>query len=302
MKSFEWTHKKRVFFGLKTEVDSPKFGLFVIHGMGEHMGRYHAFFKALEAQGIYALGIDLRGHGKSLQTRELGLLEPTDSFMAMLEDIHTLFGEETTQYPGVTWTLMGHSMGSVLARRYAQVYPSDFNRMIWMGTLPLYTVISRKAFRFLAGFFSLFYPAYGRNHILSHLLNQPLKSSIKHPKTTHDWLSKNPDNVQAFLADPLTGYAYNSRFYRMFFKTVDEICRVKNIQNTSLKRLLLIAGSEDPVTQNGKSHTQIEKVYARLFPDLILSSVTFDAMRHEPLNEKDPTPVYEAIIEEITHE
>ncbi len=302
MKSFEWTHDSRTFHGLKTEVKNPRFGLLIIHGMGEHIGRYEPFLKALEAEEIYALGIDLRGHGKSLKNKAIGLLEPGDTFSAMIDDLHGLYMQELQAFPDLTWTLMGHSMGSVLARRYAQIYPDDFDRMIWMGTLPLYNGLTRKAFRLLAGFFSLFYPAYSRNKILSNIMNHPLKSSVKSSKTSHDWLSVNPDNVTAFLNDPLTGYAYNSKFYRFFFQTVDAITQRSNIQKTSLKRLYLIAGKEDPVTQEGLSHQQIQSLYASMFPDLIIQDKQFDGMRHEPLNEKNPQEVYRALIAEITHE
>ena len=302
MKTFEWTHQNQSFHGLETEVKDSKAALFVIHGMGEHIDRYKAFLSACEMADIYALGIDLRAHGKSLSSKGLGLLTPEDTFEQMIDDVHALFQEKAKRYPNLTWTLMGHSMGSVIARRYAQVYPDDFKRMIWMGTLPLYGWGSRKAFRLLAGFFSLFYPAYGRNRALSFLMNQPLKKGVKDAQTSKDWLSKNPENVERFFADPLTGYAYNSRFYRLFFKTVDLACQTQNIAKTRLNRLLLIAGALDPVTNQGMSHTQIEATYQGMFKDLTIQSIEFPDMRHEPLNETDPKPVYAAIIEEITHE
>lgn len=229
------------------------------------------------------------------------MLTPADTFGAMIEDLHALFMEESYTHTGLTWTLMGHSMGSLIARRYAQVYPDDYERMIWMGTLPLYGGITRKGFRILAGFFFLFYRAYARNQMLSKLMNQPLKNSIKDALTTHDWLSTNEKNVEEFIKDPLSGYAYNSRFYRQFFQLLDEVTRPSNIKKTQLKRLLLVAGKDDPVTQKGVSHQQILSTYGALFPALIIHDVQFDSLRHEVLNEKNPGPVHQRIFEEITH-
>lgn len=302
MKTFEWQFDKHSFFGLKTDVENPQIGLIIIHGMGEHISRYKAFLKTLEAHNIYALGIDLRGHGQTAPKEQLGILQKKDTFPAMMHDIHRLYTEEKKTYPTLKWTLMGHSMGSVIARGYAQEYPNDFDHMVWMGTLPIYSFIMRKGTRFIAALGSLFYRKDARNQFLAWVLNQPLIRAIKAPQTNKDWLSVNSENVRAYLDDPLTGYAYNSVFYRRFFALVDQVCQPANIAKTDLRSLLLIAGKDDPVTQQGASHAMIETVYQKAHPDLKIHDVQWPNMRHEPLNEKNPQPVYDTIIKVLMHE
>ncbi len=302
MKTFEWQFDKHSFFGLKTDVKNPQFGLIIIHGMGEHISRYDAFLKTLEAHNIYALGIDLRGHGQTAPKDRLGILQNTDTFPAMMNDIHTLYREEKKTYPALKWTLMGHSMGSVIARGYAHEYPNDFDQMIWMGTLPIYSLIMRKGTRLIAGLGALFYRKNARNQFLAWVLNQPLIRAIKAPQTHKDWLSVNPENVRAYLDDPLTGYAYNSVFYRRFFALVDQVSQPANIAKTNLKRLFLVAGKEDPVTQHGASHAMIKSAYQEAHPDLKIHDVQWPNMRHEPLNETHPQVVYDTLIKALLHE
>lgn len=301
MKSFEWAHDARTFHGIKTDVKAPKFGLIVMHGMGEHIGRYQPLFMALEAAGILALGIDFRGHGKSLTHKAIGLLTPTDTFALMMDDIHALLSETRQSMPSVQWTLMGHSMGSLIARRYAQQYPHDFDQMIWMGTLPMYGWGMRKAMRALAWTASHFYRAYSRNEFLSTVMNTPLKKSVKAFKTSHDWLSVNAENVAMFQRDPLCGYAYNSRFYRQFFRLLDATTQRKNIEKTAVKRIVLMTGKEDPVTQKGHAHKQIQAVYQKRDKSCEMVDVQWEGMRHEPLNETASAQVFNRVIQEVKH-
>lgn len=299
MKSFKWTHDSQTFHGLETTVKNPVRGLIVIHGMGEHIDRYRPFFQALETSHIYAVGMDLRGHGQSLNDQAMGILKKTDTLPTMLADIHALYAAKKRAYPGLLFSLMGHSMGSVMARAYAAHYPDDFSHMIWMGTLPTYSFVMRKGTRGLSWFMGLLTPYKSRNRLLSKLLNDPLIRSVKAPQTRYDWLSFNVQNVTDYIQDPRCGYAYNSAFYIHFFQMVDGIMQSKTVQRTRLKRVLLISGSDDPVTHMGQAHRDVKALYQNAPQAMTFKDVIVPAMRHEPLNESDRDKVFNILIEDL---
>lgn len=259
---------------------NPQYGLFIIHGMAEHGLRYQRFMDDLENENILACTMDLSGHGKSLSPNQaVGILRKEDRFDAILEDLNQWTLEVIKNHPDLKFTLMGHSMGSIFARRLAANHPDRFKQMIWMGTLPYFSPLKIGFIRILAGLISSFYPVNKRNHTLSFLLNHPLEK--KHPGRAFNWLSKNQDNVDGYLADDAAGYVYNSRFYRWFFKLIQEVNQRNSIKKTTLEAVYIIAGTHDPVIGSPAALKQLMKRYEK-----IKTSYYFvPQARHEVLNE-----------------
>jgi len=96
------------FQGWKTEGDS-KAVIGLVHGLGEHSGRYTQWSTYLNQAGYSVLASDLRGHGKSEGKRG-----HSPSFEAFMEDISLLLKETEKQFPGLPCFLYGHSLGGVL--------------------------------------------------------------------------------------------------------------------------------------------------------------------------------------------
>ncbi|SAK70744.1 hydrolase [Caballeronia fortuita] len=97
------------------ERDAPHARIALIHGLGEHAGRYDALAVALNAAGIELIAIDLRGHGKSSGERAWVRV-----FTDYLRDADVLLEACTATPPaGTPLFLMGHSMGGTVAALYA---------------------------------------------------------------------------------------------------------------------------------------------------------------------------------------
>lgn len=86
----------------------------LVHGLGEHSGRYAHVAEALNAAGYGLLGFDLRGHGRSG-----GPLGHTPSYDALMDDVGRLLEEAAARYPGLPRFLYGHSLGGNLVLNYA---------------------------------------------------------------------------------------------------------------------------------------------------------------------------------------
>lgn len=118
MTHIEFTHRSPdglefYFQGWEPE-PQPKAVVCLVHGLGEHTGRYAHVAAALNQAGYALLGFDLRGHGKSGGKRG-----HTPTYDALMDDIARLLDEAAARYPNRPCFLYGHSLGGNLVLNYA---------------------------------------------------------------------------------------------------------------------------------------------------------------------------------------
>jgi acylglycerol lipase len=101
------------FQGWQPEIP-PKAVICLVHGLGDHSGRYAHVAAALNDAGYAMLGFDLRGHGKSGGPRG-----HTPSYDTLIDDIGRLLAEAAVRYPDLPRFLYGHSLGGNLVLNYA---------------------------------------------------------------------------------------------------------------------------------------------------------------------------------------
>ena len=95
-------------------VENPKAVICLVHGMGEHIGRFAHVAAFFAERGMATLGFDQRGHGKSGGKRG-----HTPSYELLQESVAQLVKTAAGKYPGVPLVLYGHSMGGNLVLNYA---------------------------------------------------------------------------------------------------------------------------------------------------------------------------------------
>lgn len=95
------------------EKNDPEFVVCLIHGIGEHAGRYDRMAIKMNESGMAVLSMDLRGHGISSGKR--GHCAPRN---AVLSDVDALMTQAKTRYPGIPVVLYGHSMGGNIVLDY----------------------------------------------------------------------------------------------------------------------------------------------------------------------------------------
>ncbi|WP_017612044.1 alpha/beta hydrolase [Nocardiopsis salina] len=100
----------------------------LVHGYGEHLGRYHAVAEDLIASGAVVYGADHRGHGNSSGERVL-----IDDYSGVVEDVHRVVSQARTAYRTLPLVLIGHSMGGLIAARYAQEHPESVRALVLSG-------------------------------------------------------------------------------------------------------------------------------------------------------------------------
>ncbi len=114
----------------------PKGIVQVSHGMCEYIDRYRAFMSYLADNGYVVCGNDHIGHGKTVKREEeLGYFGSGENgWKNALADLHRMTALIKAEYPGLPLILLGHSMGSFLARAYAIKHGSECAGFIFMGT------------------------------------------------------------------------------------------------------------------------------------------------------------------------
>jgi alpha-beta hydrolase superfamily lysophospholipase len=106
----------------------PRYVAVLSHGAAEHIGRYDHVAEALVRHGASVFGPDHLGHGRSAGVRML-----IRDFEDVVTDLHSVAGRAIAQHPGIPLVLIGHSMGGMIAARYAQRYGGELAALVLSG-------------------------------------------------------------------------------------------------------------------------------------------------------------------------
>ncbi|WP_329906968.1 lysophospholipase [Serratia quinivorans] len=110
--------------------DQPRFLALLVHGYGEHLGRYQYVARTLEAQGARVFGPDHLGHGLSQGERVL-----IEDYDAVVDDVHRVVEHFKALHPDLPLVVIGHSMGGMIATRYVQRYGDNLRALVLSGPL-----------------------------------------------------------------------------------------------------------------------------------------------------------------------
>jgi alpha-beta hydrolase superfamily lysophospholipase len=120
----------RVFFRRWAPAGEPQRIVQLVHGYAEHGGRYGHVAAALNQQASVVYADDHIGHGRSEGERALII-----DFERVVDDLHTLAAMARTEHPGLPLVLVGHSMGGLLAGRFAQRWPAEVAGVAFCGAV-----------------------------------------------------------------------------------------------------------------------------------------------------------------------
>ncbi|MCY9784070.1 alpha/beta hydrolase [Nocardiopsis sp. EMB25] len=167
--------------------DGPPLGIVQIaHGMGEHAARYEPLARALNARGYAVYADDHRGHGRTAHAGPGVLGE--DGWNLLVDDLAALSRIIGGRHPELPLVLVGHSLGSFAAQQYLLEHPGLADGVALCGTTAVDLLLADLA-------------QAGPDVMAS--LNAPFQPA----RTGADWLSRDRDQVDAYLADPWCGFS-----------------------------------------------------------------------------------------------
>ncbi|NMA07684.1 MAG: alpha/beta hydrolase [Clostridiales bacterium] len=284
--------KRTVAYRVWEPCETPKAVLQIVHGMGEHIERYDGFARFMAENGYSVWGHDQTGHGNTMLTPDdYQHLEPGTGWRGLSEDVQTLHKLSEATHPGLPSVLLGHSMGSFVARAYLTRYSGEFRAVILSGTGQNPALMTKLGV-LLAQIEMNKLGDHGRSKLLNSMCFGKYNKAFKPARTDFDWLTRDEKIVDAYVSDPKCGGIATTGFFFELMRGLQFISDPSNLEKMSkVTPVLFISGARDPVGGNGKGVNRA----AELFRKAGVRDVTvklWEDGRHEMLNELNRNEVY----------
>ena len=261
----------------------------IVHGMCEYKERYEGFIDYLTQNGYIVFAHDHRGHGGSVTANEnLGYFGDKKG-EAIVDDAALVTDEIRRLYPGLSVTLFGHSMGSLVVRAYIQKYEEKIDKLIVCGSP------SKNS---LAGFGLML------NGVISAFRGKKYRSRLMANASTgggddkfpgegkNAWLTRDKTVVEIYNADEKCNFIFSCNGFSNLLHLVKNAYTKKKYpaKNSDLP-IFFMAGADDPVIGSEKKWLAAQQ----FLRDVGYKNVTgksYPKMRHEILNELGKEEVY----------
>ncbi len=264
--------------------DSPRAIIQISHGMIDHIGRYKNLADFLCEKGYIVAGNDHLGHGKSVSDEhDYGYFAKSNGVNTLIRDLHSFNRILRQRYPNLPIIMLGHSMGSFLARLYVARYPHTVRGLIIHGTAGKNPLVGLG--KLLSSAIILFKGDRHRSELLESLSIGAYRKCFSKNEGDNAWLSRDVAQVEDRSTDPFTSFKFTAGAYRDLFTMLKE-SNGKRWFTEYPKEMptLIMSGECDPVGDFGKG---VNSVYNQL---LVLGATNlslklYSEARHELFNE-----------------
>lgn len=287
--------------------DHPKAILQLVHGMSEYRERYHAFMDYCAEQGYVVIIHDHRGHGASLRSSDdLGYFY-RDGAGGIISDVHQVSLFAKSELPDLPLAMLGHSMGSLIARCFTQQYDPELSALIICGSPS--KRFGASAGRFAVAFLRLLFGERHRSNLVQNLsfagYNQTsakLARQNGNPAAAgtytspNSWVVSDPTVVAAYDADPRSGFTFTLNGFAVLFQLMSRAYRPTGwrVANPNLP-IFFISGADDPCLISHKDFAKaVNFLHQRGYTDV--TSKLYPGMRHEILNERGKLQVWQDVV------
>ncbi|MDQ3539729.1 MAG: lysophospholipase [Chloroflexota bacterium] len=251
--------------------DAPKAVAYCCHGHAEHLGRYSHLITALTARGYAVYGQDHRGHGRSSGTRALAM-----RFDDFVDDFRLLTERAHQEHPDLPQVLIGHSMGGLIAVRYALRYGDDLAALVTSGPALVIDEGVASSHRLVGTVLARLVPA----------------GPLPRGRDDEDFLTTDPEVRRQFGMDPLTHHGATR------LGTAAAMLRAGEDARRKLDRirlpLLAMHGANDTLTFPSGTRALYERASSA---DKTLK--LWPGMKHEIFNEPDRREVVTSTLDWI---
>lgn len=285
---------KKIKYYIFTPNSEPVGVVQLCHGMCEYILRYREFCEFLTKNGWAVVGNDHLGHGYTAAANaEQGFFSEHNGWRFLVKDVKTVTDIAKKEFAGKPLVLMGHSMGSFIARCYTSWYGDALDGAIYMGTSSgLPKGLTEAAIKVAEAIKGDKEPLVKTQLALFSYMSR----SVKNRKSDFDWITRDEAKIEKYKTDPLGSFAFTSSAFSDMVTLLNNVSNVDWAYSVPKKLpVLLISGEDDAIGDYGKG---IKRVYGRLKRAGVtdVSIKLYEGARHELINEINRTEVYNDIL------
>jgi alpha-beta hydrolase superfamily lysophospholipase len=263
--------------------------------MSDYIDRYNEFARFACTRGAAVYGHDYLGHGKTRNATGIpGFFADKDGDVLLKEDMHLITALAQERHPGVPIFLVGHSMGSLLSRYYAQEYGDELVGMVLLGTSGTNNLLV--LMMAITGVACLLGQGRKPAKLLARLNNNDFNRRFAATGSPSGWISSSPDVARLYDKDSAGNIIFTNRAYRDLGHIMEKVSGVAAAAR--LPRDLpvaLFSGTEDPVGDFGKGVLETESWFlAAGLTDV--SCKLYPEARHALLKEQNRVEIMDDIL------
>ncbi|WP_020008612.1 alpha/beta fold hydrolase [Salinicoccus albus] len=263
--------------------EKPVCAVQILHGMAEHMERYSEMMAWFAMNDCMVVMHNHRGHGADAETP--GHFEDFNLLITDALAVSSIIPGDCRKF------ILGHSMGSIAARRLLETNVYDGGIIVGTGNKDTVAdFISAKAMASIAKAA----PA-KKSKTINKLAFLGYDSSFK-GNHSNRWLCSDDTVVNNYNRDPHCGFLMSNRALYEILRHIGQAQKQQNLKSiASHLPILLIGGKEDPFSNNGRDLRRLAKTFIR-YTDSVTVQLYEDS-RHEVLFEKNREQVYSRLLE-----
>lgn len=266
----------------------------ISHGMMDYIGRYQGMADALCKAGFAIAGNDHLGHGDSVATPDdYGFFASKGGYRYVIDDVKRMNDLIRKEIPDVPVVLLGHSMGSFIARLYALDYRDSIDGLIIHGTAGPNPATG--AGKLLVKILRAIKGERHRSRFVCSLADGGYNKGFDPAEGDGAWLTRDPSMVADRVGNPKNDFIFTLAGYEDLFNFLGN-CNSSSWFRQFPKDLptLVISGKEDPVGGFGKG---VQYVYDNLAKNgANVELKFFEGARHELFNETNRDEVFSYLV------
>ena len=268
----------------------------ISHGMIEMIDRYEDFALFLNRHGYAVIGNDHLGHGLTAgNDADLGYFCLRNMSATVVADLHRVTRYAKKKYKKKPYFMLGHSMGSFMARRYLMTYGMDLDGCVICGTGSQSRPVLI-AGPVVANALRLVFGDRFRSRLLERNAFGTYQKRIPNPRTKSDWMTRDTAIVDWCRSNKYCSFRFTLNGYRTLFEVLSFIQKRQNIDRIPKELpLFFIAGGQDPVGHYGRDVRRISAGYEKAGVEDVSLKI-YQEDRHEILNELDRDLVYRDVL------
>ncbi|MEE9309440.1 MAG: alpha/beta hydrolase [Cocleimonas sp.] len=264
----------------------------ISHGMAEHASRYGRFAEALIAAGYGVYANDHRGHGKtafvegieSKNNNDIGFFAEKDGWSHVVNDMHILNQKIKADHPTLPVFLFAHSMGTFISQQYISEHGDELSGVMLSASIADAGFL-RKVGLMIAKLERLRIGQRGQSKLLNAMSFGDFNKPFKPNRTEFDWITRDTAEVDKYIADPQCGFIVSTQLWIDLLEGLGVLAQHSTRSSVPNDLpIMLISGSEDPVTQQGKTVDELKDAYVKA-GNTDVSVKKYLGGRHESLNE-----------------